>query len=128
MWKEIFTALFVKHGILEDDNQYHLAIQEASVSNSASNLCSLFAVILTCEPSNPLDIYKHHKEHMAEDFLHQQHTRLNDNDLSFNNDIFNLALNDLQDEVLSMGSRELSGTLKSLSCGNMLWLSICTQT
>ena len=60
-------------GLLEDDNQYHLTMKEALVSNSASSLCSLFAVILTwCEPSNPLDIYEHHKEHMAEDFLHQR--------------------------------------------------------
>ena len=84
-------------------------MQEAAVSNSAASLCSLFAVILTwCEPSNPLDIYDHHKESMAEDFLHQQRTRLGSNDLSFNDDIFNLALNNLQDRVLSMGDRELS--------------------
>ena len=62
-------------GLLEDDNQYHLAMQEASVSNSAASLRSLFAVILTwCEPSNPLEIYEHHKESMAEDFLHQHRT------------------------------------------------------
>ena len=96
-------------GLLEDDNQYHLAMQEASVSNSAATLRSLFAVILTwCEPSNPLAIYEHHKESMAEDFLHQQHTRLGSSDLGFNNDILNLALNDLQDKVLSMGGREMS--------------------
>ena len=40
--------------------------------------------------------------------MHQQHTRLGNNDLSFNDDIFNLALNNLQDRVLSMGGRELS--------------------
>ena len=45
---------------------------------------------------------------MAEDFLHQQRTRFGNNDLSFNDDIFNLALNDLRDKVLSMGGRELS--------------------
>ena len=45
---------------------------------------------------------------MAEDFLHQQCTQLGNNELSFNDDIFNLALNDLQDRVLSMGGRELS--------------------
>ena len=57
---------------LEDDNQYHLTMQEASVSNSVASLCSLFALILTwCKPSNPLDIYDHHKESMAEDYLHQ---------------------------------------------------------
>ena len=104
-----FREACFRLGLLEDDNQYHLAMQEASVSNSASSLRSLFAVILTwCEPSNPLDIYEHHKEHMAEDFLHQQRTRLSDNEISFNDDIFNLALNDLQDKVLSMGGRELS--------------------
>ena len=66
-------------------------------------------MILTwCEPSNPLEIYEHHKEFMAEGFLHQQHTQLGNNDLSFNDDIFNLALNDLQGRVLLMGGRELS--------------------
>ena len=45
---------------------------------------------------------------MAEDFLHQYHTRLGNVELDFNDDIFNLALNDLQDKVLSMGGRELS--------------------
>ena len=44
---------------------------------------------------------------MAEDFLHQYCTRLGDADLDYNDDIFNLALNDLQDKVLSMGGREL---------------------
>ena len=104
-----FREACFRLGLLEDDNQYHLAMQEASVSNSAASLRSLFAVILTwCEPSNPLDIYEHHKESMAEDFLHQQRTRLGNSDLNFNDDIFNLALNDLQDKVLSMGGREVS--------------------
>ena len=40
--------------------------------------------------------------------MHQQCTKLNDNDLGFNNVIFNLALNDLQDNVLLMRGRELS--------------------
>ena len=62
-------------------------MEEASVSNSAASLRSLFAVILTwCEPNNPLDIYEYHKESMA-----------------FNVDIFNLALNDLQDKVFPWG-------------------------
>ena len=104
-----FREACFRLGLLEDDNQYHLAMQEASVSNSAASLRSLFAVILTwCEPSNPLDIYEHHKEAMAEDFLHQHRSRLANVDLEFNDDIFNLALSDLQDKVLSMGGRELS--------------------
>ena len=62
-----FHEACLRLGLLEDDNQYHLALQEAAFSNSASSLRSLFAVILTWyEPSNPLDIYEHHKESMAE--------------------------------------------------------------
>ena len=104
-----FREACFRLGLLEDNNQYHLAMQEASVSNSAASLCSLFVVILTwCEPSNPLDIYEQHKESMAEDFLHQQRARLGNMELGFNEDVFNLALNDLQDRVLSMGGRQLS--------------------
>ena len=104
-----FREACFKLGLLEDDNQYHLAMEEASVSNSAASLRSLFAVILTwCEPSNPFEIYERNKEAMAEDFLHQHRTRLDNVDLDYNDDIFNLALNDLQDKVISMGGRELS--------------------
>ena len=104
-----FREACFRLGLLEDDNQYHLAMQEASVSNSAASLCSLFAVILTwCEPSNSLDIYEQHTESMAEDFLHQQRTWLGNMELDFNEDVFNLALNDLQDRVLSMGGQQLS--------------------
>ena len=104
-----FREACFRLGLLEDDNQYHLAMGEATVSNSAASLRSLFAVILTwCEPSSPLDIYDHHKKSMAEDFLHQQRIRLGNMELDFNEDIFNLALNDLQDKVLSMGGRQLS--------------------
>ena len=80
-------------GLLEDDNQYHLAMQEASVSSSATSLRSLFAVILTCVNQAILlkSTYEHHKETMAEDFLHQHCTRLGNVELDFN-DIFNLAL------------------------------------
>ena len=76
------------------------------MSNSAASLRSLFAVILTwCEPSNPLDIYEQHKESMAEDFLHQHRTPLGNMELGFNEDVFNLALNDLQDRVHSFYGR-----------------------
>ena len=98
-----------------------MAIEEASVSNLAANLRSLFAVILTwCEPSNSLEIYEHHKGTMAEDFLHQYRTRLGDANLDYNDDIFNLALNDLQDRVLSMGV----GSCLSMACHNLSQLIV----
>ena len=72
-----FREACLRLGLVEDDSQYHLAMQEAAVSNSAASLRFLFAVILSwCEPSNPLDIYDSHKESMTNEFLHQQRTQL----------------------------------------------------
>ena len=104
-----FHEACLKLGLLEDDSQYHLAMEEAIVSNSPASIRTLFAVILAwCEPSNPLEIYNNHKEAMVEDFLHQQRILQRDDDIEVNDDIFNLALNDLQEKVISMGGRQLS--------------------
>ena len=104
-----FHEACLKLGLLEDDNQYHLAMEEAIVSNSSASIRTLFAVILAwCEPSNPLEIYDNHKEAMAEDFLHQQRILQGDEHLEISDDIFNLALDDLQEKVISMGGRQLS--------------------
>ena len=78
-------------------------MEEATVSNSPSSVRSLFAVILVwCEPSNLLKIYDNHKEALVKDFLHQQHTLHMDVHMEINDDILNLALNDLQEKVISM--------------------------
>ena len=103
-----FCEVCLKFGLLEDDNQYHLAIEEAIVGNSPASIRTLFAVIPAwCEPLNPLEIYTH-KTAMAEDFLCQQCTLFRDEHLEVNDDIFNVALNDLQDKVISMRGRKLS--------------------
>ena len=87
-----FHEACLKLGLLEDDNQYHLAMEEATVSNSPASIRTLFAVILAwCEPSNPLEIYDNHKEAMAEDFLHQQRILYRDEHIEVNDDIFNLT-------------------------------------
>ena len=96
-------------GLLEDDNQYHLAMEEAIVSNSPASIHTLFAVILAwCEPSNPLQIYDNHKEAMAEDFLHQQRVLHRDEHIKVNDHMLNLVLNDLREKVISMGGKQLS--------------------
>ena len=96
----LFHEACLKLGLLEDDNQYHLDMEEAIVSNSPASIRTLFAVILAwCEPSNPLEIYGNHKEAMAEDFLHQQHVLHRDEHIEVNNDMFNLVLNDLPEKV-----------------------------
>ena len=104
-----FHDACLKLELLEDDNQYHLAMEEATGSNSPARVRTLLAVILAwCEPSNPQEIYDNHKEAMVEDFLHQQRAIHGDEHLEVNDDIINLVLNDLQEKVISMGGRQLS--------------------
>jgi len=104
-----FCEACLRMGLFEDDNQYHLVMEEAIVSNSPASIRTLFAMILAwCEPSNPMEIYDNHKEAMAEDFLYQQRTLHREEQLEMNDDIFNLALSDLQEKVISMGGRQLS--------------------
>jgi len=84
-----FHEACLKFGLLEDDNQYHLAMEEPKVSNSLASIRTLFAVILAW--CYPLNIYDIHKEAMVEDFLHQQRTIHSDEHLEVNDDIINLA-------------------------------------
>ena len=56
-------------GLLDDENQYHLAMEEATASNSPASICTFIVVILALyEPSNPPEIYDSHNEAMVEDF------------------------------------------------------------
>ena len=49
-------CVLLKLGLLEDDNHYHLAMQEASFNKSSSTIHALFAIVLAwCEPSNPIE-------------------------------------------------------------------------
>ena len=49
-----FHVAFLKLGLLEDDNQYHLAMEEAIVSNSPESIHMLFAVVWTIQPTGYL--------------------------------------------------------------------------
>ena len=79
-------------------------MEEAIISNLPASIRTLFAVILAwCEPSDPIKIYHNHKEALAEDFLHQQCILQRDEHLEPNDNLFNLALNDLQEKVYFNG-------------------------
>ena len=104
-----FHEACLKLGLLENDNHYYLAMQEASLSNSSSTIRTLFAVILAwCEPSNPTELYDSFKDAMAEDFLHSYSNHSDNQEMPYSTEIYNLALTELQNKLYSMGGRELS--------------------
>ena len=61
-------------------------------------------ILAWCELSNPTELYESFKDAMAEDFSYPHSNQ----ELPFSNEIYNLALIELQNKLYSMGGRELS--------------------
>ena len=81
-----------KRGLLESDQHWGDALTEASLSRLPGHLRHLFAMMLQmCEVSDPLGLYKKHKESLSEDDFcnyKRRHPEIND----YNEAIFNEAL------------------------------------
>ena len=57
------------HGLMEDDNEWHLCLRQASVVQMPTQIRRLFAVILAlCHPMGPLELWTEYKEFMIEDY------------------------------------------------------------
>ena len=55
-------------GLLDDDKEWDIALQEASVSATPAQLRSLFAhILIYCEVAEPLQLWERHWERMADD-------------------------------------------------------------
>ena len=79
------------------------------MSEMPSQVRTLYAIILTtCEPTDPLALWGTHHVNMTENFLHYHHLTPSESDLSYTDDMYSQALNDIQDKVLRMGGQELS--------------------
>ena len=95
-------------GLLENDQHLHQALQEAVVTQSPSNLRSLFGIILTaCEPSNPVELWTAFRDALSEDFLHQHRREIHNPEAGFSDDIYNKALCTMEEKVILMGGQPL---------------------
>jgi ATP-dependent DNA helicase PIF1 len=104
-----FREACLARGLLENDQHLHLAIEEAGVSQSAPNLRSLMAVILTtCIPSNPRTLWQQFRDLLSEDYLFRHRRNVNNPEAGYNEDIYNNALCSLEDKVIMMGGHQLS--------------------
>ena len=106
---ETFHDACMELGLLEDDRQWHVTLQEAAVVNSAQKQRRLFAIILTeCFPSSPNQLWTDHRDGMSEDILHAHRVASGNSQLECNYSIFNAALVLLEDVVLAMKGKPLS--------------------
>lgn len=71
-------------------------------------LRNLFAVmLLSCNMSNPLQLWENHKENLSEDILHQVQLQLNNTDINYNEIIFNKTLIMIENKIHSLGGKYL---------------------
>ncbi|RYE17175.1 MAG: hypothetical protein EOP45_16265 [Sphingobacteriaceae bacterium] len=96
-------------GLLENDNQWDLALIEAAQISHPIQIRNLFAIILTtCAPSNPKDLWDKHKESMTEDILAKARRMNNNLTLEYNEIMFNECLILLEDKCIEINNKELS--------------------
>ncbi|KAL8621837.1 hypothetical protein ACOMHN_046041 [Nucella lapillus] len=95
-------------GLLEDDSYWDDTLTEASLSSSPGQLRHLFAIMIAvCGLSDPANLWVKHKEEFCEDLLRDIQRHNPDQDIPFNQEIFNSGLLLLEDKVVSLGGREL---------------------
>lgn len=96
-------------GLLEDDQHWDRTLTEASATSPASQIRTLFAIILTCcAPSNPQDLWEKFKESMSDDVRRRvQLANPDAGDIAFTDAIFNEALVLLEDRCIAMANKKV---------------------
>ncbi|KAL8620261.1 hypothetical protein ACOMHN_064551 [Nucella lapillus] len=95
-------------GLLEDDSHWDDTLTEASLSSSPGQLRHLFDIMIAvCGLSDPANLWEKHKEELCEDLLRDIQRHNPDQDIHFNQEIFNSGLLLLEEKVVSLGGREL---------------------
>ncbi|KAL8580061.1 hypothetical protein ACOMHN_065110 [Nucella lapillus] len=106
--RDTFQQACLLLGFLEDDSHWDDTLTEASLSSSPGQLQHLFAIMIAvCGLSDPANLWVKHKEELCEDLLRDNQRHNPDQDIPFNQEIFNIGLLLLEEKVVSLGGREL---------------------
>lgn len=90
-------------GLLESDNHWDLTLNEAIQTTFPKQLRSLFAVILTtCHPANPKELWNKYKDFISEDILRDRRRANPDENIEFNDDIYNDCLIEIDNLCFNM--------------------------
>ncbi len=92
-------------GILQDDKEHELCLEESAAKDMPAQLRSLFSVILVyCDPADPLNLWTKFKDSMCDDIAH----KIRQNDA-------NIPPMQIENEALKLIEKELESMDKSLS-------------
>lgn len=104
-----YEAACLARGLLEDDNEWRIALSEASETATPHQLRILFAIILSeCAPSSPKVLWETYKESLSEDVLFALRRENPNLELNFTDDIFNEALIKIEQICLKNYGKDLS--------------------
>lgn len=96
-------------GLLEDDQHWNKALEEAGASHTPAIIRQLFAIMLVyCNLQNAALLWEEHKDNMTEDILLQARRTGGVQDLQFSNNMYNQALILLENKVMDIGGKALT--------------------
>lgn len=123
-------------GLLENDNQYSLALEEAVMSQIPSQVRTLYAIILTTYIQCRMEVQKpactiwaqwssctlgHSPCSTTEDFWHHHCVSLSESDLTFTDDMYNQVLNDIQEKLFTIRWTRAFHTWTTCSSARCSW-------
>ena len=102
-----FKEACIARGILGDDNEWHLCLQEAAEIQTGVELRNLFALILsTCDVVDPLKLWEKNIEFLCEDILYRKRKKINNFNYKLNTLIKNKCLEEIE-KNLQLNSKSL---------------------
>ena len=68
-----FKEACIQLNLLQDDNEWHECLTEASNTHSAVNMRGLFvSILLFCDPTDPLKLFQDYASHFSDDFKYKR--------------------------------------------------------
>ena len=108
LYHTTYKAACLALGLLENDDQWKYALEDAALAQSPSKMRALFAIIIVfCIPSDPQSLWEQFQRHFCEDLLYRERTRLHDPQLDFSDEIFNRGLIEIEDKVVCLSEKYL---------------------
>ena len=99
---ENFKSAAIKRGLLDDDTEYDLILEECASRSKPPQLRQLFVFILLYnEPSDPGVLWEKYKDSFPEHFLFR--ARKSVPDIQLDQHILNLALVDIENRIQKLG-------------------------
>ncbi|KAG2211445.1 hypothetical protein INT45_011464 [Circinella minor] len=100
-----FQATACRRGIVTNQEEWDICLQQASLHEMPSVLRQLFVIILAfCNPSNPYLLWETHRNVLSEDFLHAARNKLNNPDLEPSDAIYNQTLLAIENIMVELSS------------------------